>query len=133
MPVLAAPFVAWPLVAMTFSSPASVAAGVAATAVAFAASESGDWASEAGGGLASEVSVFAPTALSERDAGVVELSAAGRASGAGVEVNAAMPAANGLAEGAGASGPSATADRSISPSPTLSSVSRNRDPSHRKM
>src|SRR5688572_25076993 len=71
LPVLPPPFAAWPLVAMTFSSPASAAAGVAATAVAFGASESMDGASEAVGGAASEVSVLAPRSLSERGPGAV--------------------------------------------------------------
>src|SRR6187551_2059125 len=84
LPVLAAPFVAWPLVAMTFSSPAPAAAGVAATAVALGASESEGWASEAGGGLASEVSVFAPNVAVVSVVVVAEVSAAGRTTGSGL-------------------------------------------------
>src|SRR5687768_6741027 len=56
LPLVACPL---PMVAMTASS-SRAAAGDAATAVALGTSESVDWASEAGGGAASEVSVLAP-------------------------------------------------------------------------
>src|SRR5687768_12889983 len=81
LPLLACPL---PLVAMTASSSrGAAAAGDAATAVALGASESTDWASEAGGGAASEVSVLAPNVAVVSGVDVVEVSARDRDAGSG--------------------------------------------------